>query len=440
MSNAVDKKNRESYLADLARMDGLNSPDWMRALREGGAALFGETPFPHRKQEEWRFTNVSPIVQVPFRSLLDGAVAAPSKDVIAEHLYGEPEWNQLVFVDGRYSSELSSLVSGPDGLQVGSLGAAIADDNEVVRKYLGKSGPQSNAFTSLNMAFLQDGAFIHVPDNLAMETPVHFLFVSTGADSLAAYPRNLFVVGRSSECTVLESYVGLTDTGPCLNNAVTEIVLEDNARMDRHKLVAEGAEGFHLATASVLQGRDTSFTSFNITLSGKIVRNELDLTFNGEGSACDLNGLYLNDGDRLIDNALRVRHAAGKCRSRMAYKGVLSDSSKSVFAGKVAVDRGAQRTDSDQINSNLLLSDGATIDTKPQLEIFADDVKCTHGATVGAFPPELIFYFQSRGIDPARAHGILTYGFAAEVVDAIKVGPLHDKLDAYVFDKYCPER
>ena len=177
-----------------------------------------------------------------------------------------------------------------------------------------------------------------------------------------------------------------------------------------------------------------------MTLSGKIVRNELALTFNGEGSECELNGLYLNDGDRLIDNALHVRHAKGQCHSRMKYKGVLADSSKSVFAGKVNVDRGAQRTDSDQINKNLILSDGATIDTKPQLEIYADDVKCTHGATVGSFPPELIFYFRTRGIDAERAHGILTYGFAAEVVDAVKVGPLRDKLDAYVFELYCPER
>ena len=239
---------------------------------------------------------------------------------------------------------------------------------------------------------------------------------------------------------MLESYVGLADTGPCLNNTVTEIVLEDDARMTWYKLVAEGAEGFHLATASVQQGRDTSFTSFNTTLTGKIVRNELGVTFNGEGSECELNGLYLNDGARLIDNALHVRHAKSQCRSRMAYKGVLAGDSKSVFSGKVEVDRGARRTDSDQINSNLLLSDSATVDTKPQLEIFTDDVKCTHGATVGAFPPELIFYFQSRGIDAARAYGILTYGFAAEVVDAIEVGPLHDKLDTCVIGKYCPER
>ena len=223
MANAVDRKDRENYLADIAKISGLDSPEWMRTLRNDGATHFAKTPFPHHKQEEWRFTDLSPIVKVPFRSLADGAAATPSKEEIAKHLYGEPDWNQVVFVDGRYSPDLSTVLPGPNGLQVGSLGEAIASENEVVQNYLGKTSQQSNAFTSLNLAFLQDGAFIYVADDTALEAPVHFLFISTGGDSLAAYPRNLFVAGRSSQCTVLESYVGLADTGPCLNNTVTEI-------------------------------------------------------------------------------------------------------------------------------------------------------------------------------------------------------------------------
>ena len=237
----------------------------------------------------------------------------------------------------------------------------------------------------------------------------------------------------------MESYVGLNDAQGYLNNAVTEIVLGDNATLRRYKVVREGSAGHHLSTTKVIQGRDTNFHSFSITLAGQIVRNELDVVLRGEGSNALLSGLYLNDGDRLIDNALHVTHASPKCYSRMTYKGVLDGGSSSVFTGKVLVPQGSQRTDSDQINNNLLLSDKATIDTKPQLEIFADDVKCTHGATIGGFPPELIFYFQSRGMTAAKADAILTFGFASEIVDGIMIAPLRERLSKYVFEKYSPK-
>jgi len=237
----------------------------------------------------------------------------------------------------------------------------------------------------------------------------------------------------------VESYIGLSQTSAYLSNLVSEFVIGDNATLRRHKIVEDGAAGHHLETAAVLHGRDTKLEAFAITLAGKIVRNELDVLLAGEGSNVELKGLYLNDGDRLIDNYLHVTHAASHCYSRMGYKGVLDGASSAVFTGKVHVHPGAQKTDSNQLNNNLLLSGDATIDTKPQLEIFADDVKCTHGATIGGFPPEHLFYFQSRGMTSAMANAILTYGFASEVVHAIEVPELRARLAKYVFDKYSPK-
>ena len=435
----TEKPGRDHYASALKEVGGLDAPDWLKDLRRAGADRFDTTEFPNYKQEAWRFTNVTPIVQTPFTSRVAEPISKIDPEGVGEHLYDEPDWNQLVFVDGFYSADLSRLNAEAGSLRVGSLSEAIRSDDPCVRKHLDQGVQHSSAFITLNSAFIQDGAFFYLPANTVLETPVHFLFITTASGPVATYPRNLFVAGSCSQATILESYVGLSHGADYLTNAVTEIVLEDGARLERHKLVEEGQGSYHLSTANVRQGRDTFFKSYAVTLSGKIVRNELDVHFEGEGSEADLNGLYLNEGTRLTDNALHVTHDKPNCRSRMAYKGILNDESRAVFTGKVLVTKDSQRTDSDQLNSNLLLSDKATIDTKPQLEIFADDVKCTHGATVGSFPDELVFYFQSRGMSAEMARGILTYGFAGEIVDTIEVGPLHEKLDKYIFAKYSPK-
>ncbi len=436
MPEVAEKTDRALYGPDLERMKALDGPAWLEAIRQNGAARFSELELPHRKQEAWRFTNVAPIIRTPFQPLVSAPAGAVDPGDAASHLYDEAEWTQLVFVDGFFDQGLSRIAQGSDGLRIGGLADAVARDDEVVRDHLGRFVDPSNAFIALNAAFVQDGAFFYLPKNETLEAPIHLLYLSTGKATVACHPRNLLVLGASSQATVVETHVGLSQEGTYFSNGVTEIVLEDNARLEHYKIVDEGAAAFHLATTKVCQGRDTFFRSLAVTLGGRIVRNELCVLLDGEGGECSLNGLYLNDGNRLIDNALHVEHAKAHCRSRMAYKGVLDGKSNAVFTGKVLVNRGSQKTDSDQLNSNLLLSADATIDTKPQLEIFADDVKCTHGATVGSFPKELIFYFQSRGISPSAAHGILTYGFADEIVKAIDVGPLRDRLERRVFDQY----
>lgn len=269
--------------------------------------------------------------------------------------------------------------------------------------------------------------------------PIHFVFVSTGStENAAAHLRNLFVLEASSEAKVVVSHVGLGGAR-YLSNVVEEIVLGDNAQLGYHKLVEEGARGAHLATTEVHHGRDSRFQSFTFSLTGAVVRNQLCTELAGDNAECALHGLYLNDNKRLVDNCLLITHSQPNCRSRIAYKGVLDGQSSTVFTGKVYVHPVAQKTDSDQLSQNLLLSDTATVDTKPQLEIFADDVKCTHGATVGSPPEEVIFYFRSRGIDEATARGMLTYGFADAIVSEVGLEPLRERLDRYVYEKYSPK-
>jgi Fe-S cluster assembly protein SufD len=255
---------------------------------------------------------------------------------------------------------------------------------------------------------------------------------------MAGHPRNLIVVDRHSRAAFVESYVGLAGAGGYFNNVVTEVHVGEGAAVRHLKVLHEAGDAYHLASIRVRQERDSTFRSFSFSQRAKIARNELAVLLDGEGCDCSLNGLYTADGDQLIDNMTFIDHAKPHCTSWIGYKGVLQDRSNAVFSGRILVRRGAQKTDSKQLNQNMVLSDKATVDTKPLLEIFADDVKCTHGATVGPPPRELVFYFQTRGMSEAMALGMLTYGFADEVVSQIDEGPVRERLERFVFDKYSP--
>jgi len=440
MAEGLAQKPHDHYFADLAQVSPNGAPEWLKRVRAQGAALFRETEFPHTRMEEWRQTNIADLVKTPFRAATRAEAESASGLDVSRFFYSPDDWCELVFVDGFYAPALSRPVQLAKGVYAGSLyAAAKGDEAAVVEKHLEKYLRGRNAFTALNSAYVADGAYLHVPKNTAEETPVHFVFVSTGAEAdRAQHVRNLFVIDESSDATVVVSHVALGDAR-YLTNSVEEIALAPNAQLKHYRLVEEGAAGNHLGTTEVHHERDSRYTSFAFSLTGQVVRNQLCVQFDGEGSECELHGLYLNDGQRLVDNFLHITHAQPHCRSRIAYKGVLGEQSNSVFAGKVYVHPEAQKTDSDQLSQNLLLSDSATIDTKPQLEIFADDVKCTHGATVGAPPEEVIFYFRSRGIDEATARGMLTYGFADEVVSEIGLDPLRKRLDRYVYEKYSPK-
>ncbi len=429
-------ENKTHYLTDLERLKPATQ-DWVNTLRRQAIDRFTAIEFPHRKMEQWRFTNVAPVIRTPFRSPVEPAAHGLSAKDVAPFRYGEPNWCELVFVDGFFAPDLSS----PAGkVQAGSLAEALSKDGELVEKHLNRYlNGSGNAFTELNTAFLLDGACVHIAKDHMAAAPVHLLFVSTGQDGgTASYPRNLIVADRHSETTIVESHVSLAGDKTYFKNAVTEISLDEGAKLTLYKLLHESTNGYHLSSTRVHQDRDSTFKSFSIFQGGKIARNDLSVVLDGEGAHASLNGLYMTDGDQLVDNATSIDHAKPNCTSWIGYKGVLQDKSHGVFSGRVMVRRDAQKTDSNQLNQNMVLSDKATIDTKPLLEIFADDVKCTHGATVGRPPKELVFYFQTRGMSEAMALGMLTYGFADEVVNQIEVDPVRARLEKFVYNKYSP--
>ncbi len=423
---------------DLDHANALGGPGWLKDLRAANAGRVSTLGFPVYTQENWRFTDIKPILKADFRSILAPPQSEVGAEAIAPLVY-DAAWPALVMVDGRYSPTLSKLDGLPKGVTAGSLAEAIVSGNQAARANLDQHADVRDGFAAANGAFLQDGVFVHVPDGVVIESPLQIIVLSTAGAPRATHPRILVVLGASAELTTVESYTALRGDTSYFSNIVSEFVVGDDAKLKRHKIVGEGARGYHLESAWVSQGRDSALDTFTMNFTGQIARNELNVLLDGPGAHSQLHGLYLNDGDRLTDNFLHVTHAEPNCYSRMAYKGVLDGTSAAVFTGKVWVKPEGQKTDSNQLNNNLLLSDTATIDTKPQLEIFADDVKCTHGATIGGFPRELRFYFQSRGMTDAMAQAILTYGFASEIVDGIGVDALRQRLSRYVFDKYSPK-
>ncbi len=435
MIDVMDEK--EVYLSDFARLEkqgGLNGEAWVQEIRQAAIDRFAELGFPTTRDEEWRFTSVTPLVQTSFKAV----TASPRPGLTVAQLqrvaFGTAHRNRLVFVNGQYAPEISSLPAMPPGVIVTNLAAALETYPAWVEVYLAKYASYENhAFTALNTAFLRDGAFVYVPKGQALVEPLHLLFVSTTAagEATVAHPRNLIVAGANSQLTVMESYVGLEED-VYFTNAVTEIVAGPDAIVDHYKLQRESRAAFHVATLQIQQDRSSNFASHSVGLGGVLVRNEVNAVLAAEGCECTLNGLYLASGQQLMDNHTVIDHAKPHCPSHELYKGILSDRAKGVFNGKIFVRQDAQKTDAKQTNQTLLLSDDATINTKPQLEIYADDVKCTHGATVGQLDEESIFYLRSRGIGRDAARSLLTYAFANDIISRIKVEPVRTYLEDYL--------
>ncbi|HEV7504691.1 MAG TPA: Fe-S cluster assembly protein SufD [Thermoanaerobaculia bacterium] len=422
------------YLADFERynrerLDAGVEPAFVQALRRAGLERFAALGFPTTKQEEWRLTNVGPIAQGTFhRSQGDPNGIVPEQ--IAP--YDFPAAARLVFVDGRYSSRLSSSTGLPSGVVVTSLAAALAASPELVEPWLGQLASfEQQPFVALNTAFLGDGAFIHVPRG-ATSGLIHVLFLSSSEDGRAtvSYPRNLFVAGENSQLTVVETYAG---TGAYFNCPVTELVAGRNSVVDHYKVQRESREAFHMATFQVQGERDSVPRSHSISLGGGLVRNDVNAVLAGEGIDCTLNGLYLVDGRQHVDNHMRVEHAKPHCSSHELYKGVLDGKGRAVFNGLIHVHPGAQKTDAKQSNRNLLISREAVANSNPQLEIYADDVKCTHGSTVGQLDEDAVFYLRSRGIGEEAARSLLTWAFASDIVERIKVEPVRKDLEEFLF-------
>ena len=420
------------YAAEFERLQGERAADpaWLRALRRAAIGRFAEMGFPTLRQEEWRLTNVAPIVQGSFH-WPQGEPDAVSAQRIEPHVFDAAA--RLVFVDGRFSPRLSSVGELPAGAVVASLAEVLARSPEALEPWLGRYARlDRNPFVALNTAFLRDGAFVYIPRGAVVTGTIHLLFLSTGTEGrpTLSFPRNLFVADENSQATIVETYAG---EGSYFTSPVTELVAGPGAVIDHYKVQRESLGAFHMATFQVQAERASRPSSHSISIGGGLVRNDVNAMLDGEGIDCILNGLYFADGRQVVDNHMRVEHAKPHCASHELYKGVLDGKARAVFNGLIHVHKGAQKTDAKQSNRNLLLSRDAIANSNPQLEIFADDVRCTHGSTVGQLDDDAVFYLRSRGIGAEAARSLLTYAFASDIVERIKVLPVRRDLEEFLF-------
>ncbi len=429
------------YLASYKQFESSASAQWPVWLRERRALAIGRYQalgLPESKDEAWRGMRLGPLTQGAFEQAAvghphTGFAAVESMDPL---VFGQADVHRLVFVNGGFSSELSAVSDLPAGVKLTSLAAALGHDGDVLEPHLARlAGYEDQVFWALNTALFRDGAFLSIPDGVVLERPVLILYVSTshGASRQSvSYPRTLILAGADSRATILEGYVGAQGQ-TYLTNALTEARVGPGARIEHYKLQQESRDALHLGGVYASVDRGACFVTQSMDLGGKLVRNEVYVELVGQAAEATLNGLYLARGEQHIDNYTTLIHAAPDCPSRELYKGVLDGCSRGVFRGRIIVRPGAQKTDSKQTNQNLLLSDEAEADAKPQLEIYADDVKCTHGATIGALDDEALFYLRARGVDPVAARALLTYGFAEDIVGRIQVPVLRERLEEELF-------
>jgi Fe-S cluster assembly protein SufD len=431
MTQVMEK--HQPWLAALAsRPQG--GPRWLQDLRDRGATRFSALGFPTVRDEEWRFTNVTPIANAEFAPA-NGKGTQLTEESLSGFLYSSAP-SRVVVVNGRFAPELSRLDGLGHGVRVGSLATAVTEQADVVQRYLGQLAEfGSKAFTALNTALAFDGAYVYIPDGVILDRPLQLLFVATDGES--SHPtmsnvRALIVAGDRSQARVIETYTGPRGAS-YFTNAVTEVFVGEGAVVDHYKVQHESIEGFHVASMHVHAGRSANFSSHSFSLGGQIVRNDVTAVLDGEGGEVTLNGLYLADGNRLVDNHTSIDHAKPHCPSHEIYKGILGGRARAVFNGKIVVRQDAQKTDAKQTNRALLLSDDASINTKPQLEIFADDVKCTHGAAIGQLDEDAIFYLRARGLTYFEARDMLIHAFAGDILDRVKIEPLRLALEGELY-------
>ena len=430
----------ESY-ETLVQDGGLASSatDALRPMREQALERFKTLGFPTMKNEDWHFTSVAPILDHEYV-----LVTTPNGDVQREELapftFGATDWHTAVFVNGRFAPELSSLDALENTVRVMDLPRAWQEAPELVQQIGTITSFEKNAFTALNTSLMYDGAVVCVDKDARIEKPIHLLYVTdANAAKAMMHPRNLIVVGRNAKATVVESYVSTSDA-LYFTNTVTEVCLREGATLNHFRVQREGMRAFHVGTIEADQARDSHYVSFSFATGAALSRTNIYTTLDGEGCGATLNGLYMLNGEQHCDHQTLIEHAQPNCYSREVYKGILDDRSHGVFNGKVYVEPIAQKTDGKQTNNTLLLSDTAHIDAKPQLEIFADDVKCTHGATVGRLDELALFYMKSRGLNRTTARELLTYAFAADVLETIELDELRSGLEEMTLRRFTATR
>lgn len=427
---------QESHLETFARFEeGAAGSDlgWLRSIRRSAMARFSALGFPTTHDEDWRFTNVAPIAETPFGLARDGGIELTSPELDRLRVPGFASI-RLVFVNGRYEPRLSRQGPLPAGVKVGSLADELAADPGPLEEHLARYADyQHDSFSALNTAFIKDGALVRIPRRTVLSEPIYLLYISApgAAAPAVTHPRNLIVAGDETQATVVEDYVSL-DGEVHFSNVVTEVVVGENSVLGHYRIERESEQAFHVSTLRVEQGRASTVASHSLLLGGALVRNNVHPVLAGEGGDCLINGLFMGAGQQHLDNYMKVEHAGPHGTSRQFYNGILDGRSRGVFHGRIVVHKDAQKTDAKQTNRNLLLSEEAQIDTKPQLEIHADDVKCTHGATIGQVDEDAIFYLRSRGIPEASARDLLLEAFAGETLERMKDEPVRRHLEGLV--------
>jgi Fe-S cluster assembly protein SufD len=426
-----------NFLQQASTFAATPAPVALQELRAAGAAAFAQLGFPSTRSEDWAYTNVSAIAETTF---VASSSRAPSTlhDVsrLEPYTFGGA-WPMLVFLNGNFMPALSSFVTLPDGVRVMTLAHAAEHEPELLQRHLGTAAtPDRDGFSALNAAFAFQGTLIHVSKEMVTDVPVHLLHVTDAAGAgVMSHVRHLVIVERHAKASVIESYVALDDVS-YLTNTVTEVIVEDGATLQHARVQRESLSAFHVGTIEARQGRDSHFIQFSFQTGAQLSRSNVYTVLDGDGCGTTLNGLYMLDGAQHGDHQTRVEHVAPNCFSREMYKGLLDGESHGVFNGKVYVHPEAQKTDGKQTNNTLLLSPTSQIDTKPQLEIFADDVKCTHGATVGRMDETSLFYLKSRGVGSVLAKQLLMYAFAADVLETLENSTLKEELERLTLARF----
>lgn len=428
----------ETYNVEFERLAKQQTgPAWLQSLRQQGFARFSETGFPTTHDEDWRFTNVAAISRTEFEPAPRAHISLADLDAFRTGDFS----CRLTFVDGRFAPGLSKI---PElgKVKVGSLAQALNSDPGGVQKHLGNYlNFRRDAFAALNTAFIEDGAYVRIPRGTVVEQPIYCLYVSVPAEKpFVEHPRNLVVVEENCQASIVEDYVSLENSGAAVSfsNTVTELVAEQNAVVSHYMVVRPAQNAYNVSTLRIQQERASNVATHSVLLSGALVRNNVHPVLAGEGAECLINGLFMANGHQHMDNYMLVEHASPHCNSRQFYNGVLNGQAHGVFHGRIIVHKDAQKTDAKQTNRNLLLSDDAQIDTKPQLEIYADDVKCTHGATIGQVEENALFYLRSRGLDEASAKHLLLLAFANECLDRMSSDQVRSHVERLVTE-WLPE-
>lgn len=424
------------YIDELHRLQESLPGDKLSLIREAAMGQFQARGFPTTRQENWKYTDVKPIARSAFGIAEEKPAAGYEKQLELARLSGL-ESHELVFINGRFSVEHSRLQDLPQGVVLEDMSSALNNHSKLVDSIMSNTtlNEQSNPFNILNTAFIHDGVLIHVPDDCSIDKPINLIYLSGYSDNeFSAHPRNLIFLGNGASLTVIENYVGAKDSQYFINT-VTDAVLASNAALTHYKLQQESVESYHIGNFNIYQDRDSQVNSHSISLGGSLVRNDIKVQLDAEGAGVLLNGLYMANGKQHIDNHTLINHLQPHTNSEEHYRGVLNDRGRGVFNGKVVVHKNAQKTDAAQSNANLLLSDQAEIDTKPELEIYADDVKCSHGSTVGQLDKDMMFYLRSRAIDETTAKSILTFAFAEEVIKRIEIEQIRHYLEYQVIGR-----